>query len=145
MAEIRFSCSGCGATLQVSNPELAGKKLKCGRCAVVTVIPSLQADPAASQPRPAQAAPAVRSKPKPPSAASAKDETLLELRAPATTTKPTLPTPDKASPASPEPEPRKSGPRAPSRKGLRLLLIAAVVLVTAAVGYLGYVYFGLSR
>ena len=40
MLEIKFPCSGCGVSLRIGNPELAGKKIKCPKCAAINVIPA---------------------------------------------------------------------------------------------------------
>jgi predicted Zn finger-like uncharacterized protein len=60
MSEIRFSCPGCDATLRVSDPALAGKKVKCPKCGNITIIPAPDAKaPAVPPPVPAAAKAAV--------------------------------------------------------------------------------------
>jgi WD domain, G-beta repeat len=96
MAPIRFACSNCQTTLKVSNPDLAGKKIKCPKCAAIATIPGTVA------PQPAPEAPPARpAAPVPAGSARAPNEDempdlLLSQE------KPTGPAPDKTGPPAGE-------------------------------------------
>jgi hypothetical protein len=92
MADIKFACPGCKATLKVSDT-LVGKKIKCPKCAAIAPIPAAGA-PAA----PPAAAPA-----KP--AALAKPAAVVKPAAPAA--KPAAPAAKPAAPPLPPPAPKK--------------------------------------
>src|ERR1700730_5817293 len=51
MAVNRFSCPGCQTTLKITTPELVGKKIRCPRCATITVVPGAE-PPAQPKPEP---------------------------------------------------------------------------------------------
>lgn len=40
MTPIQFFCTGCQTKLKVSNPALAGKKMKCPKCGAIVVAPA---------------------------------------------------------------------------------------------------------
>ena len=48
MVEIKFNCLGCGASLRIGNPDLAGKKIKCPKCAAINIIPMSSSKSAAA-------------------------------------------------------------------------------------------------
>jgi len=150
MSEIRFPCSGCGVTLRISNPELVGKKLKCPRCAAITVIPALAAETEDV---------AARSKPERVEPELINEEITSAPRAPRGA-KQAIPreknrkgdpgrTKSQASDAEDESGESESGKRtskktAPLRKGPNILLGSGVAAIVG--GYLGAVaaaYFGL--
>src|SRR4051794_3321062 len=59
MAEIKFACPGCHVTLKVSDA-LAGKKIKCPKCAAIAPIPAASAAPAAPAAAPKAPAPVAK-------------------------------------------------------------------------------------
>lgn len=60
MTEIRFNCPGCSAALRTSNPDLAGKKIRCPKCGEVSRIPAANGQKAAATPPPVPATEAGR-------------------------------------------------------------------------------------
>jgi hypothetical protein len=58
MPEIKFSCPACKVSLKVSDT-IAGKKIKCPKCAAVVAVPSASASPAAPAAAPAALKPAL--------------------------------------------------------------------------------------
>ncbi len=76
MTPIQFPCPACKGQLKISNPALAGKKLKCPKCGAVVVAPDNVAEteapvPAGNKPAPPPPAPvsrvkAAQEKPPPP-------------------------------------------------------------------------------
>jgi outer membrane biosynthesis protein TonB len=66
MADIKLSCPQCGITLKVRD-QLAGKKIKCPKCAAVCPVPAAgeapKPSPAASAPKPAGQKPPAATRP----------------------------------------------------------------------------------
>ena len=154
MSEIRFPCSGCGVTLRITNPALAGKKLKCPKCAALTVIPAPAdevLDVAEVVPEVAPAA----GKSRPAAREAVSDEPRRRPRTAATSTTPAPSNKNKAAPGrskrGTDPDDEDDHPRARTsvkkkRRPKVLDIVVASLAAVIAIGYLGAVaagYFGL--
>jgi hypothetical protein len=152
MPDIKFACQGCKASLKVGDT-LAGKKIKCPKCAAVVAVPGGAAPPAAAPARPAAppaarpAAPAVPAKPP-------------AIKAPARVAPaPKPPPPPEPDPiddlmemapdqepapmdeADDVPPPRRTAP-APRKGGLDTLTLIAWLLIFGYVAFVALVYLG---
>ena len=142
MPDIKFACPGCKVTLKVSD-KLAGKKIKCPKCAAIAPIPGAAVAPAAAPPplaKPVAAPPPIAHKPAPP-------PPPLEPLAPALEMSELE---DESPPISNEiendyedrPAPRSRKPAPPKKKGALVSMIALVLALLYVVGIV-VVYLGI--
>jgi hypothetical protein len=137
MSDIRFPCSGCGVTLKVTNPALAGKKLKCPKCAALTVIPA----PAPDGDAPAQPVA------KPTSPVAARPKAAAPAPSPVKAAKPVAikskpKPPPESIPEESDEEPRGNGKTPKVKKGMDVIGIVVAIIVVAYLGALAAAYFG---
>ena len=165
MAEIKFPCPGCKITLKVSDA-LAGKKIKCPKCAAIAPVPAAGAAPppapapAAKPAAPPAAAAPVAAKPPAPAKAAAPGKPAVPLAKPiapqikkpaAPVEEPTPAAPplefsgfdneqaDNETPASTPPS-RKKTPSPPKKRG-SFVPVLVLLLVCAYIAGLALVYF----